>query len=850
MKALLSTTLTLFYLAFAAELIAQPPVSKQTEEFAELNERIEKLVAIPDADMTAKLHRELAAAYQSTGKRQLARNQFDAAIAKAPSDVENFIARGYFLTQESLSASTEDFRKAVELEPNNAAANAGLGAVLAASDQPNEAETFLQTALQQSPRDSQALANLAEVQRQLGKPELALKSIGEAIQLDPNTWRHFYVQGLVLQNLDQLAEAVDSYSRGIRLNPASFGCHFNRGTCNRNLGDLQRAEADFRKSAELDPEYAVPWEELGDCLARQDKTKEAVAAFSKAIELAPDSASGYLGLAEIAFYADESEDAFFNALKAIEKEPELERAHYVAGYAAYELSKWQIAVKHLSVVLASGSEDSDDTLWRMRAECYQELNQNKLAMADLARADQINVPLHADDLKLLELMATADADAFIASVSPKLAPYLDRPAVAARLSQIASQLPDIDLEMRKSVEPHPTIGRMETRVVFRSAGDAEANAVFMLILRDKTFSLLGIEIRGPGFSTTTLDALTGVERIAKDTEQLMNAVFEGDLDAAMALLPGESTRSEHITQFMNSIRQMFGSAKDVSLQDVIITPPSRTEGEPRISVFTVIEKESEQLFLASENRFAIDDDLTQVEMKIGESVQADYVSRSTQSAERFARVCKTGSLEKFAALFLEEDQAETVSDQLLGVYLTALKESSGKFAAIVPSSVSNLVAIETQNMVRKVNFTARFENYDLPMQIEELFGRVVSFRFLNDESDFDWMNTTVLRDHWQPLAKKDLDVFGNGAATETVKMFKSYGGFDSVTAAQVEDIQGSFRGDLGEIQAIRGTGASYDAARWTYTFDVIGSKGQGVGTVVFAQSGFQRRLINIGIRVK
>ena len=859
---------------------AQDTGNPQTDFVKEAKTKIQTLSSKPDDEMTAELHRELAQAYNDAQQPAQARKQYDAAVAKAPGDVENYLKRGRFLISESLDLSIKDFRKILELDPSNSKGLAALGAALAQQGDYAEAETLLSKAVQQNPNDSNTLANLAEVQRNLGQLGKANETIALAIKNAPKIWRYYFVSGLILQDLDSPAEAAASYTKAISLNPDLFGPYYNRGNCYRVLKDLPRARADYLKATEISPEdsdgfsslgftetrmgmidQAIPhlrtaiklnpkdadaWDSLGFCFDSQEEYSEAYAAYTKLIELRPDSASAYTARAQSSFYSDESEKTLADALAALKLQPS-SGAHYYAGCSSYELRKWEAAVKHFSYLIDSGSEEDSDEIWKLRGECYQQLNKKELAAADRERADKINAPLHQDDLDLLDTIALQKSDEFIASLSPTLLAYIDRAAIPGRLSQVARHTDNIETAMRKSVQTHATLGRMETRIQFRDPSGEEADEVSMLILRDKKLRLLGIEVRGKEWSTTTLDALTGMDPITKKSQAFVEAIFKGDVQAAIKAGPKDSLRVDQFTELVKRSSQMIGGLQGVELQDVIITPPSRTGGTPMISLFLIAQKAGEELFLACELQFVIDAELTQAGLDFGDSVQANYVSQNSRPANRFAKACATGDLSRFADLFFDSYQSEVTEDKLQGVFFEALKESSGALIGVLPSSLSSEVTIGDQSMIRKVRFTAHFENFTLPIHFSDNFGHVDSYLFLTENSDFQWVQSEKLRDHWQPFATENLSTFAKGSPEGVLKMLQSYRGYDSLTLEKVANILKSFRDDIGEIQSIKRSGASFKKSTWEFLFEISGVKGKANGYVVFGQSNLERSLMSIGI---
>jgi len=194
-------------------------------------------------------------------------------------------------------------RKAIELDPKDAAPWNGLGNVLIDHlGHPAEAEAAYRKAIELEPKLAYPWNGLGNVlKNQLGRPAEAEAAYRKAIELDPKDAAPWNGLGNVLSDpLERPAEAEAAYRKAIELDPKDAIPWNGLGNVLQDhLGRPTEAEAAYRRAIELDPKRAAPWNGLGNVL--QDHLGhlvEAEAAYRKAIELDPKRANPWSGLAE------------------------------------------------------------------------------------------------------------------------------------------------------------------------------------------------------------------------------------------------------------------------------------------------------------------------------------------------------------------------------------------------------------------------------------------------------------------------------------------------------------------------------------------------------------------------
>jgi tetratricopeptide (TPR) repeat protein/serine/threonine protein kinase len=209
--------------------------------------------------------------------------------------------------QGKVEEASASYRKAIEINPRDAAAHSNLGAALEdqgrAQRDPkklDEAVGCYRKAIELNPKDVLAQAGLGNAQLSKGDVDEAIAEYRKAIAIDPKYAPAHNGLGLALQRKGQVDEAIVEYRKAIDLDPKDALVHYNLGVLLGDaLQDSRNAAACFRKVIELDPKHAKAYSNLGSALVGQKKLDEAIAAYRMAIKLDPtlDHTHYALGLA-------------------------------------------------------------------------------------------------------------------------------------------------------------------------------------------------------------------------------------------------------------------------------------------------------------------------------------------------------------------------------------------------------------------------------------------------------------------------------------------------------------------------------------------------------------------------
>jgi tetratricopeptide (TPR) repeat protein len=168
------------------------------------------------------------------------------------------------LSQGRLDVAEREFRKAMELEPDNPSGHLNLGYVLAQKGDVAGALRALERAIALDPDDARANFNLASMLVRTGRGEDSLPYFEHALEIDPAYVDAHFNLANNLQRLDRIEEAVQHYARVLELDPGNRSAHLMLGV------DLTRLERWPEALAALEAGHAAVPEEpmLANTLAR------------------------------------------------------------------------------------------------------------------------------------------------------------------------------------------------------------------------------------------------------------------------------------------------------------------------------------------------------------------------------------------------------------------------------------------------------------------------------------------------------------------------------------------------------------------------------------------------------
>lgn len=187
-------------------------------------------------------------------RAQAAFEQCERTRERYPELAETRIALGSLQLGTGKAEDAEaSFRKALELEPNNAEAHAGLGNALRDQQQFDLAAEELSLAIEMDPAYWRFRWDLGVVNYYSGRLDAAIESTRQAIRLNPDHPGPYSTLGGLYFAQAEFMQAADAFEQSIEREPNPIA-YSNAGTNYFFAGEFSRAEAMFERAVEMTPD--------------------------------------------------------------------------------------------------------------------------------------------------------------------------------------------------------------------------------------------------------------------------------------------------------------------------------------------------------------------------------------------------------------------------------------------------------------------------------------------------------------------------------------------------------------------------------------------------------------------
>jgi tetratricopeptide (TPR) repeat protein len=199
------------------------------------------------------------------------------------------------------------------------------------------------------PNDAKTYLNMGLVLARLGQVEEAVVQYKKVLALDPGSAEAHSNLGLALTRQGRPEEGIAEYKLALKSEPDYPEVHSNLGAALAGVGKLDEAISHFKRVLELRPDSAEGLSNLGRALASAGRTDEAVALYEKAVELRPDSAEARNGLGVALIWKKRVDEAVKEFEKAVSIRGDYADArqnlgdtlYYLQGRGAEGLAQWR-----------------------------------------------------------------------------------------------------------------------------------------------------------------------------------------------------------------------------------------------------------------------------------------------------------------------------------------------------------------------------------------------------------------------------------------------------------------------------------------------------------------------------
>jgi Flp pilus assembly protein TadD len=189
--------------------------------------------------------------------------------------------------------AAREFARALEIDPDNVRAHTNIGIALARSRRYEEAARHFERALELRPGDPQARSAYGGMLVETGQTDRALVHLRVALELTPDSPDALNNYAGALARAGRYQESLPFFRKALELEPNSPVLHFNYGRALAAAGDLQAGIAHVEKAAQLGgaPQPLV-LERLAGLYDSAGRRTDALAAARRALAAAEAAGDG------------------------------------------------------------------------------------------------------------------------------------------------------------------------------------------------------------------------------------------------------------------------------------------------------------------------------------------------------------------------------------------------------------------------------------------------------------------------------------------------------------------------------------------------------------------------------
>jgi choline-sulfatase len=266
---------------------------------------------------------KLAGSDSAEGRLDAAVSRVRDALATDPEIVEGWTLLGNFLVkQERYAEAADQYRKALELDPEHQGATFSLALTYKHLGLLPEAEAGFERARSLDPRGGRAvfqLADLAMRRRDFARAESLLR---DALQRRVDRPAFQVKLGECLLEMQRAPDAERVLREALAARPDVPGGQYNLGLAREAQGDPAGAAEAYAAELRRDPKAHRAAFNLGKLMLRAGRAREGVERFRASVEAQPTFGTGYLYLAKALYEAGELGAAEQAARRGLASSPE------------------------------------------------------------------------------------------------------------------------------------------------------------------------------------------------------------------------------------------------------------------------------------------------------------------------------------------------------------------------------------------------------------------------------------------------------------------------------------------------------------------------------------------------
>jgi tetratricopeptide (TPR) repeat protein len=298
-------------------------------------------------------------------------------------------------TKGQWEASLPEWKKAIEMNPDDAASELGLGSALVQTGRTGEGMAHYQRAREIDPNNPAPYSALGITLAQMGRYNEAIPDLEKALAIKPgDADARRTLCGALALTAGRSGDAIARCSAFLEADPGDAQLHANLAIALTSAGRANEAISHLEKAAQIMPDNATIQGNLGAALAQRGRVAEAIPHFREFVRMVPGSADGHYALGTLYSMQGKIADALAQWDTVLRLDPNHvaalnQRARALAtGPAAVRNGAEAVELAERAVRLTGGQEPLVlDTLAAAQAEAgrFTEAVETERRAADLAR---------------------------------------------------------------------------------------------------------------------------------------------------------------------------------------------------------------------------------------------------------------------------------------------------------------------------------------------------------------------------------------------------------------------------------------------------------------------------------
>lgn len=259
------------------------------------------------------------------------------------------VTRGQeLLRKKQFESAQAEFKRAVQLNPAEAAAHIGLAEVALARESLDAAIAACAEALRIDKSSTAAYWLRGQAHYRKKSYDLALSDYEAAVRHGLKQPPIYNDQGLALTAHKEYTSAVKAFTQAVRLDPASAIYHANRGQAYALLKRFHEADEDFQKALELVPRCNLAYRNRGDARMSQEDWPAAVKDYTEAVRLDKQDAQAYFGRGQAQLHRKDYPTALADLEQVVQLGLKIAPVYTSRGQALIGVKNYERAVADLN----------------------------------------------------------------------------------------------------------------------------------------------------------------------------------------------------------------------------------------------------------------------------------------------------------------------------------------------------------------------------------------------------------------------------------------------------------------------------------------------------------------------